>query len=447
MPIGTLLVSQGTEGTAMEYEQRREAWAQVARCIAPTNAAVVEAVVGGTNDDPFDDLRWALNDEGLSAYIDWRSDPGEIRSSLGTLRTFPRKFGWRWFSGFVGDSADWEAGDDTVSLLEEIGERCLGSGSALLSLELDADGYGLTVVDVEHSERLMQLSAQSGRQLRLVRVGAWTNGAHKSGQRLRTAQEPSTAAPSARLRARAVKRAAGADRVSRLMNDTAERLTAAMAEAGFEISEALDGQPAEVFQGKQVSLRNVWFTLPDSGVPGMTAAVVAKFSRRGLGFRGMAWLGSAAAGEMARLVSQRGLSGDDLLQLVTFAHFDNPNDSSRMLFFFDESDYDIEMFMRYVHGPVAEWLAERDSLEKLLELARSGNSMHVLDRVNPDATRLRAVAVLGLENNQPNAVAALMRWYLARTEFTPSDSAESAAVFDAALMQKYPAYAQARAVM
>ncbi|MEV0293663.1 hypothetical protein [Nocardia sp. NPDC050710] len=315
-------------------------------------------------------------------------------------------------------------------------------------MELDADGYSLTAVDVEHLERLLQLSAQAGRQFRVVRVGAWTTNAQpESGVRLRTGQEPSKAAASARLRARAGKRAAGADRVSRLMNETTERLTTAMTEAGFETSEPLDGRPAEVFQGKHLSLRNSWFTLPDSGVAGMTAAVVAESSRQGMGFRGKVWLGSAAAGEMARLVSQRGLSGDDQLQLVTFAHFDNPNDPNRMLFFFDESDYYVEMFMRYVRGPVAEWLAERDSLVKLLELARSGNPMQVLDQVNPDATRLRAVAVLGIENNEPNAVAALMRWYLGRTEFTPTDSVERAAVFDAALVQKYPAYARARAAM
>ncbi|MFF2555457.1 hypothetical protein ACFVUS_30935 [Nocardia sp. NPDC058058] len=385
---------------------------------------MAQAILSG-GDDPYDDLRSSLNDTGLSTYVDWRSDPDDIRSDLSELRAFPTAFSWGWYADFVGDTTlDWDATNDTMSLLEEIGEHCLEIGFALISLELDADGYDLTVIDCARLEELLDLTAQAGRPFRVLRRQASAKSAPKP-------------TPQAR--------ATGAARLLDLVRDS---LTEAMSQAGYSVSTPLNGQPVESFKGRQLRSRRLWFAAPEGEVVGMTPVIEAWIHRGSgqLAIRGTAWLASSAAGEMARSVSQQGLLGDDEVESVPFGYFDNRSDPSRAIYLSTETDLDwcVGNFMNYVRGPVALWQDARDSMDKLFALAPTGNPLIARDPVNPDWTRLRAVAVLGIENGRPQASAELLQWYSKRPKFAPPDSAELVAVFDAALARRYPDYARHR---
>lgn len=159
--------------TSMGFGDTREAWAEVGRCIAPAYPAVVQGILAGTG-DPFEDMRSALNDAGQGAYIDRRSDPLDIRHNLRGMRKFPYRFRWRWYTDFVKQLPGFEPGVGTPVLLEEIGERCFGMGHALLSLELDGCGYGLTAINTARLDLLLGLTARAGKEFRVVRKGCWT---------------------------------------------------------------------------------------------------------------------------------------------------------------------------------------------------------------------------------------------------------------------------------
>lgn len=234
------------------------------------------------------------------------------------------------------------------------------------------------------------------------------------------------------------------------MNVMTERLTERMVSAGFSVSEPLDGSPAEEFRGRSPELRRLWFTPPDSGVAGLDSAIIARLTRETgrLCIQGRAWIGSPTLGDMAKSLHQRAFD-DAHMESVPFAYFDNPNDMSRELDIRSETslDYVADKFMAYVCGPATQWLSERDSLDKLFALAPMNNprniDLNALGQApNPDATRLRGVAVLGVENGRPEATAALLKWYSARTKFHHWDSTEQVAAFDTALAQRFPTYAR-----
>ncbi|MFB7719490.1 hypothetical protein [Nocardia sp. NPDC056100] len=408
----------------MEFDDGRQAWVAVARCIAPTRTVVAQAILSG-EDDPYDDLRSGLDDAGMSVYVDWRSNPDDIRSDLSEMGTFPAAFSWDWYADFVGDTTlDWDATNDTMSLLEEIGEHCLEIGFALISLELDADGYDLTTIDCARLEELLDLTTQAGRPFRVLR---------------RPASAKSTPKPTRQARA------TGAARLMDLLRDS---LTESMLQAGYSVSAPLDDEPGESFKGQQLRSRRLWFSAPEGEIVGMTPAIVAWIHRGSgqLAIRGTAWLASSAAGDMARSVSQQGLRGDDEVESVSFGYFDNRHDPGRALYLSTETDLDwcVGNFMNYVRGPVDLWQSARDSMDKLFALARTGNPRDARDPVNPDWTRLRAVAVLGIENGRSQASAELLQWYSKRPRFAPPDSAERVAAFDAVLAQRYPDYARYR---
>ncbi|WP_327140648.1 hypothetical protein [Nocardia sp. NBC_01327] len=99
-----------------------------------------------------------------------------------------------------------------------------------------------------------------------------------------------------------------------------------------------------------------------------------------------------------------------------------------------------------VNGPVGEWFSQRDDLTKLLGLAKYARPRSV-DQVNPDAKRLRAAVILCLLNERFADAAGLMGWYLEAGRFSVFDSFERASAFDAALCERFPGYAQARALI
>ncbi|MEC3957600.1 hypothetical protein VMT65_31520 [Nocardia sp. CDC153] len=155
----------------MEFDNR-EAWAKVAQCLVPGYPQVARAVRSGT-EDPFDEMRSALDNLGQSAYIDWKSDPDDIRRDLKAIQKFPHKFRWSWYPAFIATLQNCDSGEDTVAALEEIGERCLEIKHALLSLEIDADGYALTAIHIDRLPFLLDLTAEAGRRFRVIRRGCW----------------------------------------------------------------------------------------------------------------------------------------------------------------------------------------------------------------------------------------------------------------------------------
>lgn len=419
----------------MGLEDDRQAWAAVARCLAPAYAGVSARILEGASGDPFDDMRWALNDSGLTAYIDWRSDPDDVRRDLKTMRKFPHKFRWGWYREFVGGGREWDPGEDTPSLLEEIGERCLDLGHALLSLELDADGYSLTAIDVKRLDILLDLTAAAGRRFRVIRKGCWTAP---------TPTPPAVSAP-------VVPTAADIEDMKhtvRLIDVVTERLTVAMSGIGFERCAPLDDGPAEHFRDGAVATRDLWFAAESSRFPATITAVSASLVREPgrIAVRGRAWLESPAVAEFLRIGSPNA-HGAGLIESVPFGFFDDPRAMNRALHGESEAALGdlITRFMAYVHGPAIQWFADRDSLDKLFALARTGNPRSYHEPDSPDPVRLRATAILGVTNEHPGRTAELMHWYLHdHKRSARSVSSWDAPAFDDALAQRHNDYVGAR---
>ncbi|MEV6071581.1 hypothetical protein AB0L82_33990 [Nocardia sp. NPDC052001] len=58
----------------MEFDDGRQAWVAVARCIAPTRTVVAQAILSA-EDDPYDDLRSGFDDAGMSVYASKSASP------------------------------------------------------------------------------------------------------------------------------------------------------------------------------------------------------------------------------------------------------------------------------------------------------------------------------------------------------------------------------------
>ncbi|MFJ9363144.1 hypothetical protein ACIRRA_01840 [Nocardia sp. NPDC101769] len=240
----------------------------------------------------------------------------------------------------------------------------------------------------------------------------------------------------------------------RLMRLVTARVTTDMTEAGYRAVPPLDDSAAEAFVDGKLKLRTLWFTVDDSLIPGMTTAITAELSRgRGLlGLAGNVWTGATALDELVQETPQRATdpswyyTNGALIESVPFSFFTTPNDLSRDIDIRAEASIGDAMneFLACLRGPAAWWLTDRDSLDKLFDIARTGNPRHILDTVNPDPRRLRGIAVLGVLNDRSAAVAELLAWYRERTEFYDTDSLDEITRFETALAQRYPSYARAR---
>ncbi|MGX1809367.1 hypothetical protein ACWIGI_26900 [Nocardia sp. NPDC055321] len=104
--------------------------------------------------------------------------------------------------------------------------------------------------------------------------------------------------------------------------------------------------------------------------------------------------------------------------------------------------------MRCLDGPVSEWFSQRDSLDKLIPLARHPRP-NLVNRPNPSphAKRLRATVILCVLDGRVTEAGGLMGWYLEGGQFSAVDSFDRATAFDAALCERFPGYAEARALM
>ncbi|MFE2960626.1 hypothetical protein [Nocardia tengchongensis] len=105
-----------------------------------------------------------------------------------------------------------------------------------------------------------------------------------------------------------------------------------------------------------------------------------------------------------------------------------------------------ERVLEGVNGPVGEWFSQRDDMTKLLGLARHP-TLPSVDQVNPNAKRLRATVILCLLNDRLVDGAGLMGWYLGTGRYSVFDSFERATAFDVALCERFPGYAEARALI
>lgn len=104
-----------------------------------------------------------------------------------------------------------------------------------------------------------------------------------------------------------------------------------------------------------------------------------------------------------------------------------------------------DWLMHKVTGPAVDWLADRDSIMKLVDVARTPLSGGVSGRVDP--VRFRSIVVLCVLNGSFEQAAALMAEHLRRDYSKVSmESRDRAAAFDVYLRQSFPAYAVHRQI-
>ncbi|WP_216911684.1 hypothetical protein [Nocardia noduli] len=228
--------------------------------------------------------------------------------------------------------------------------------------------------------------------------------------------------------------------LTRLISDS---LSSGIAAAGF-VDEDLDDNRGRL-----------WFRRENGARPYTMQRVSARIAQRrdgGVVISGHTYLVSALIGEFARELSPEAqldlepIDRDflDCVEHVGFGSLARPQNTALV---FPVSDADglasgVGKFLRYVSGPVSKWFSERDSIDKLIGLARVPTPRTNPENIRPD--RLRGTVVLCLTQGRPGAAAALMHWYLERGRFNVMDSFERASAFDAALSERFPEYAAAR---
>ncbi|GAB2565021.1 hypothetical protein [Nocardia heshunensis] len=123
-----------------------------------------------TEPTPFDD------GPALAAHLDHNCDPEYLQRALQGLSSHPESLEWQWVPDFVAplSEAGWRDGEIAEKLLQEIGDRCLRIGAALVGLtelrSADAsDMLELLFIDAEAVDRLDAMSAAIGRRVELWR--------------------------------------------------------------------------------------------------------------------------------------------------------------------------------------------------------------------------------------------------------------------------------------
>ncbi|MGV9615912.1 hypothetical protein [Nocardia xishanensis] len=184
----------------------------------------------------------------------------------------------------------------------------------------------------------------------------------------------------------------------------------------------------------------------------MTSAVMATIQRNGhggVGIAATAWIVSSAVEEVVRDWPAEALAKGgwdrNYMESVEFGYFERPLDPGEISVGGEPGvDHAVREFMRLLKGPVADWFSQFDSPDKLLTAARTSATQDDWDRENPDPVLLRAAVVLSVLNGQVEDAATLMEWYLSRDRFHQWDSLDRALSFDAAMIERFPVYADAR---
>ncbi|MGW5225502.1 hypothetical protein [Nocardia niigatensis] len=113
----------------------------------------------------------------LMAVLGARSDAEEFRYQLQAVSSHPESLGWEWFPGFVARLREvgWSTGEIAEKLVDEIGDRGLQAGAALVQVtEFEsadaADSYELCFIDAGAVDRLDAISTAVGCHLVLRRT-------------------------------------------------------------------------------------------------------------------------------------------------------------------------------------------------------------------------------------------------------------------------------------
>ncbi|WP_330185012.1 hypothetical protein OHB26_16355 [Nocardia sp. NBC_01503] len=252
-----------------------------------------------------------------------------------------------------------------------------------------------------------------------------------------------------------------ADKLERLRAKTVSVLSEAMVARGCELFE-----PPATWVVDDSWTRSLWFVLPAAGgiTPArpMVVAYVGKHRVRGpalnLAINGFAVIAADIVAEMRRGMPlaahlEGDTPGDEYFQNIDTAEFgllrDRPSSSFPGFVVKTDSSTDIwhavGEFVELACGPqVTEWFGDRDSVAKLLELARLPLDSTPWDQENPGADRLRGVVLLSVVTGHYADAAALMSWYLERKTYRMRDSFERASAFDMALSERFPEYSAHR---
>lgn len=205
------------------------------------------------------------------------------------------------------------------------------------------------------------------------------------------------------------------------------------------------------------AMTGLWFASKDRSQPHVSAAVqfLIEPRRDWLGLAAFAHLISEQVADVVRTMPEQARaksSSNDSpylgsIELVGFDNFVKPAPAGEFPMVTPPSvPRAADWIQQCLSGPVAEWFTERDSLKKLVELAKLP-ATGAADRNSPSARRLRATVTLcGLEGRLADA-AGLMSWYLREGRFDGLDSPERASAFDDALAQQFPGYSQARLLL
>ncbi|MEU8901098.1 hypothetical protein [Nocardia sp. NPDC048505] len=198
-----------------------------------------------------------------------------------------------------------------------------------------------------------------------------------------------------------------------------------------------------------------WFTRDVAGVSTLSARVFAgihpgRFG--GLCVSGGAGVMSPEANEILLRVPLESLSRratpesirKQSLDSTGFSDFKTAPQLRSEVTIFEAADIPeaVRLFHDHAVGPVSEWFAQHDSLDKLITVAKTP-TRYGLDNINPRL--FRNVVALCVANDRMSDAAALMNWYRGRDKINALDSFEQAAAFDAGLATAFPAYSAARA--
>lgn len=216
------------------------------------------------------------------------------------------------------------------------------------------------------------------------------------------------------------------------------RLTKAMESEGFAVCAPQERWPAT----GRLLWTEIYFGPTSESIPTMTSTVDAHIERHrdgGLRLEGTARIGSRAVEDVMRDMPGDGLNFGDI-DAARFKLLDvSPKPPVMSIDFDAELDVAVAQFMEYVCGPVRGWFAKRSTFPALLETAREPTIAPW--ETNPDPTLLRGTVVLCVLDGRVQDAAALMRWYLRRDQFHRWDSLGDASAFDAAMRERFPAYA------
>ncbi|WP_156094745.1 DUF6630 family protein [Nocardia lijiangensis] len=149
----------------------QESMVSIAKLLAPDEPDVVRGVRAATDGDPWSALIRTLSARGLAAVFDWEEDPGEIRSLLEALPSYPDNLSWSWYGAYESEVDDLDQAEVVERLLEVVGECCVRVGKVLLSLETGSDSYAVIFMSADEYARVPALGLAG---LEAVRLGQWS---------------------------------------------------------------------------------------------------------------------------------------------------------------------------------------------------------------------------------------------------------------------------------